>query len=278
MMTEYTSTGMIARSLQNPLDEIPVGPQVFPYGTPTLAESRIEPYQSTNYENLYSSNNIQQGNTFPSTNYQVTNNYINNYTPIDSNVQTNIGTNYQTYNVPVTKYQSVISYKPVSKTVMVPKVINKMIPISDYEGQTSSSSINPKVQTPNPIVQQPLPPQEAFDNKPMIESETPSQPNIKAPIMPLVFNNNQSIPPNPISPIITIYNDPHFIRNYPIYENDQKKISDSLDKSSGVLENANPNGTNPSYSIINSTVNNGLSGLNNSLSGMNNGFNNINNY
>ena len=49
-MIQPTSSGMVTHSAVNPTDEIPVGPQVYPYGTPQIAESNVNPYLSTTYQ------------------------------------------------------------------------------------------------------------------------------------------------------------------------------------------------------------------------------------
>ena len=49
MTSQITPTGMVTYSQTNPLDQIPVGPQVFPFGTPTVEQSQVEPYLASNY-------------------------------------------------------------------------------------------------------------------------------------------------------------------------------------------------------------------------------------
>ena len=156
MMSQYPSTGMVTTSPTNPLEEIPIGPQIFPFGTPTVAESRVEPYQSTNYQQRVTQ--IQAIGTYPSTTYQTLSDattYTSEYQTTDiyplTNYDESVITNYQTtevlpstnietvqqgvydlgtYQTTVTPavstgYKTVVRYKPVTKTVHVPQVTTK---------------------------------------------------------------------------------------------------------------------------------------------------------
>ena len=49
MTSQIMPTGMVTSSPTNPLDQIPVGPQVFPFGTPIESQSQVEPYLASNY-------------------------------------------------------------------------------------------------------------------------------------------------------------------------------------------------------------------------------------
>ena len=58
-MSQMMPTGMVTSSPTNPLDQIPVGPQVFPFGTPTESQSHVEPYLASNYPGGIKSSQIQ---------------------------------------------------------------------------------------------------------------------------------------------------------------------------------------------------------------------------
>jgi len=68
MTSQILPTGMVTTSPTNPSDQIPVGPQIFPFGTPTVEESQINPYQSTNYAQGLTSQ--VQTTALPDTTYQ----------------------------------------------------------------------------------------------------------------------------------------------------------------------------------------------------------------
>ena len=238
MMSQYSPTGMVTTSASNPLDEIPIGPQVYPFGTPTVAESRVEPYQSTNY--TQGTTTQIQTDAYPSTSYQTLgdlntfttstdvfplSNYdasaLTQYQTTDTYPITNVETiqqgaidlgttnyQYQTAISPVvnTGYKTVVRYKPVTKTVYVPKVVTKYVPAPADSG--IPDTINPLVPTPNPISQQPL----------SSSKTVPLPAPVQAPAM--------SILPPPLTmpaPPAPMPGDPHFVNNYPIYENDPRR-------------------------------------------------------
>jgi hypothetical protein len=68
MTSQILPTGMVTTSPTNPSDQIPVGPQIFPFGTPTVEESQINPYQSTNYAQGLTTQ--VQTSVLPDTTYQ----------------------------------------------------------------------------------------------------------------------------------------------------------------------------------------------------------------
>ena len=229
-MNSYPSTGMITTSPTNPLDEIPVGPQIFPFGTPTDTESRVNPYQSINYQQGLTTQ-IQTPEIYPSNTYQTINTPITYYNEPSIKYQTtqylpstNIGTVHN-LGVVSTEYQTVVSYKPVSKTVFVPLIRTKYIAVPD----DGTDVINPPIPTPNPEVQQPL----------SLPSTVPLPAPVQAPIM--------SILPPPVTPpptsIITSFNTPfqqgNFVSNYPIYENDPRRFGSNLPINLNTLEALN---------------------------------------
>ena len=306
MMSQYPSTGMVTTSPTNPLDEIPIGPQIFPYGTPTVAESRVEPYQSTNYQQGVTQ--IQSTDTYPSTTYQTLGDattYTSEYQTTDAIPLTNYGesviTNYQTTEVlPSTNietvqqgvydlgayqtteyqnlvtpavstgYKTVVRYKPVTKTVYVPQVTTKYVPVP-VDSETSGV-INPAIPTPNPIIQQSL------TNPQTVPLPAP----VQAPAM--------SILPPPLAmpaPPAPMPGDTHFIKNYPIYENDPRRIAGSLainPSTVQALNNANlstsitPVGVVPSQGVGLGLNTGNLGGLNTGLNTTNlGGLNQLNN-
>ena len=203
-MIKSQSSGLVAPSATNPLDEVPIGPQVFPFGTPTAAQSQVNPYTATNYQAGQTAQNVIQSTTqaYPATAYQssatqildtgayqtsevIPTTYQNAsvqqgvidasaYNQLGEAVTASVG--YQT--VPTTSltngYQTVVNYKPVTKTVMVPKVVTKYVPMP-----VNSSVTGPMT---NSMFQ-----------------ETP-------------------LPPVPIG------RGDHYVSNYPIYENDPRRI------------------------------------------------------
>ena len=66
MASQITPTGMVTYSATNPLDQIPVGPQVFPFGAPTVDQSLVEPYQASVYSPGIKSSQMQ----IPDSTYQ----------------------------------------------------------------------------------------------------------------------------------------------------------------------------------------------------------------
>ena len=89
MTSQMMPTGMVTSSPTNPLDQVPVGPQIFPFGTPTVAQSQVEPYLASNYPSGIKSSQIQTADTtFQTTEaYQTlgdTQNYINQVQTVDA--------------------------------------------------------------------------------------------------------------------------------------------------------------------------------------------------
>ena len=98
------SSGMVTTSATNPLDEIPIGPQVFPYGTPQGAESQVEPYLSTNYPTPAASTLVQSVGAYPTTTSTV------QAVPTYSVIQTPVAES-----VPAVTYETPqIAYQPIN--------------------------------------------------------------------------------------------------------------------------------------------------------------------
>ena len=145
MMQQFTptSSGMVTHSMVNPTDEIPVGPQVFPYGTPQMSQSDVNPYMATNYQTTAST-------AIPTTTS------VQYVEPPVQYVEQPVQQVYQTPAVQ-TQYQKVIRYKPVTKTIYVPKVVttyapaNSALPGSVMPGSVLTGSVNPSV-VPQPVM------------------------------------------------------------------------------------------------------------------------------
>ena len=108
--SQMLPTGMVTSSATNPLDQVPVGPQVFPFGIPSVSQSIAEPYQASNYTTGIKSLEASTATIIPQTTYQ-TLETIPTYT---SQIQTADALNssalvqYQTVGVPaaVTQVQA----------------------------------------------------------------------------------------------------------------------------------------------------------------------------
>ena len=236
MASQITPTGMVAYSATNPLDQIPVGPQVFPFGAPTVDQSQVEPYQASVYSPGIKSSQMQ----IPDSTYQSVgdaSNYMTQVQAVDSlpaanydasalapqyqmaeaqpaaeavydagayqtGVQYaegyNTGYQYRTVLKPVvkTEYQTVVKYKPVTKTTLVPKVTTKYVPVAKTVANPAASTIG---------------------NLPQ-QSLALSQAN---PLAGSALQGSALSPQTMAMP--TVGADPHFVHNYPIYENDPRR-------------------------------------------------------
>ena len=172
MISDYdyvpTSSGMITHSATNPTDEIPIGPQIYPYGTPQLSQSTIEPYMGTDYNTGFASEvpitgDYQLGGVQTTTEYMQpevqyeTSQYETYTAPQVSYGETPLtydtgayqtteyqGAGYETYSAP--NLSTSIRYQPVTETVMVPKVTTSYVP----------SGVDPL--TPPQLIPMPPPP------------------------------------------------------------------------------------------------------------------------
>jgi hypothetical protein len=310
MPVSFPSTGMITTSPTNPLDEIPIGPQTFPFGTPTIGKSNVEPYISTNYKNNNSSTIIKSTQVYPATNYQnVLSTYSNKYQTNEEYPVTNYQAStikheytdmavypsikyekvitpkyeeipkntyylgetskYQAVSTPIltTSYQTITSYKPVVKTVLVPRITTSYIP-NPYGNLVETRVVNPPISTPEPQAQRPL-----------YSPETvPLPAPVLAPFVPL------GPPPAPkpaptISPMqIQVQDDSHYISNFPIYETDPKRSEYYIKRNQSILNSMNLGSQvitshYPTNSITGNIVGTDL-GINNGLNtGLNSGMN-----
>ena len=309
MSTSFPSTGMITTSPTNPLDEIPIGPQTFPFGTPTAEKSHVEPYLATSYKNDNSTTIINSTQVYPATNYQNVSTNSNEYQvheeyPV-TNYQTSTikqeytdtavypATNYKkvttskyeeipkeayylgetiknkTTSTPLltTSYQTITSYKPVVKTVLVPRITTTYIP-NPYGNLVETRVINPPIPTPEPNAQRPL--------------YSPKTVPLPAPVLaPFVPLGKPPVPkPAPtITPMqIQVQDDSHYISNYPIYETDPRRSEYYIKRNQSILNSMNLGSQvitshNPTNSITGNILGTDL-GINNGLNtGLNSGMN-----
>ena len=335
MSISYQPTGMITTSTTNPLDEIPIGPQKFPFGTPTVVSSDVKPYLATNYKNENTSKIIQSAQTYTSTNYEnITPKYTDehqvndaiptinkepypaaNYEKVSTskyitttqNETYNLdeyqlgATKYETVSPPImnTSYQTVITYKPIKRTILVPSLTTSYIPVVDNLVETRV--INPPIPTPDPYAQRSL---SSFPAPQTVPLPAP----VRAPFVPLT---SQAPKLTPIITPLPIPEDPHYVSNYPIYEADPRRTEFYIKRNQSILNstNLNPQVISTSYyptyansgsvgvtdlgintglktglytgiNENNTVYNTGLSGVNTekkpiNLSGLNTGLNNL---
>ena len=209
-MIQPISSGMVAHSAVNPTDEIPVGPQVYPYGTPKLAESTVNPYLSTNYPQAIQTAQVA------TTQYQTT--AIPTATSVElvqpvsavqevyqtaavetpaaavatQVVETPVAAVQEVYQTPPVVsqigYQKVIRYRPVTKTTLVPRVT------TSYATVPANTVVNPVV----PAVAAPVVP------APVVPAPVVPAPAVAAPVVtnPVLAG---SVVANPVvsSPVVT---------------------------------------------------------------------------
>ena len=237
MIQQFTPnvSGMVTYSATNPLDEVPVGPQVFPYGTPQVTQSMVEPYAATNYasqlqtaeigeypsSSVLQDANIVQQNVLPAaSNIE----YVQGATPeitYDAGALQTGGLTYQAASAPMTSgvttsYQTVVRYKPVTRTVMTPRVTTKYVQVPVNTG----AQFNPVGQSVLPVGQSVLPGVQnlaASQGIPMVQGLQTSALGPVAPAM-IPLSSGQLAQPLGVPPYNT---SSHFVRNYPVYENDR---------------------------------------------------------
>ncbi len=265
MIQQFTpnASGMVTYSAANPLDEVPVGPQVFPYGTPQVTQSMVEPYAATNYasqlqtaeigeypsSSVLQDANIVQQNVLPAaSNIQ----YVQGAAPeitYDAGALQTGGLTYQAASAPMTSgvttsYQTVVRYKPVTRTVMTPRVTTKYVQVPVNTGAQFNpvgqsvlpvgQSVLPVGQTGLPVGQSVLPVGQSV--LPVGQSVLPGVQNLAAsqgipmvqglqtsalgPVVPAMIplSSGQLAQPLGVPPYNT---SSHFVRNYPVYEKDR---------------------------------------------------------
>ena len=244
MIQQFTpnASGMVTYSAANPLDEVPVGPQVFPYGTPQVTQSMVEPYAATNYasqlqtaeigeypsSSVLQDANIVQQNVLPAaSNIQ----YVQGAAPeitYDAGALQTGGLTYQAASAPMTSgvttsYQTVVRYKPVTRTVMTPRVTTKYVQVPVNTGAQFNpvgQSVLPVGQSVLPVGQSVLPGVQnlaASQGIPMVQGLQTSALGPVAPAM-IPLSSGQLAQPLGVPPYNT---SSHFVRNYPVYENDR---------------------------------------------------------
>jgi len=244
MIQQFTpnASGMVTYSAANPLDEVPVGPQVFPYGTPQVTQSMVEPYAATNYasqlqtaeigeypsSSVLQDANIVQQNVLPAaSNIQ----YVQGAAPeitYDAGALQTGGLTYQAASAPMTSavttsYQTVVRYKPVTRTVMTPRVTTKYVQVPVNTGAQFNpvgQSVLPVGQSVLPVGQSVLPVGQnlaASQGIPMVQGLQTSALGPVAPAM-IPLSSGQLAQPLGVPPYNT---SSHFVRNYPVYENDR---------------------------------------------------------
>jgi len=247
-----TPTGMITTSATNPRDEIPIGPQVFPYGTPSVLESKVEPYQATNYQTggltttqystaeAYPATSVQTSalatEAYPATTIQSTAVATEAYPTTTS---TAIATEYpatsvaQTYET-TTPVSYVGDYQATDYQVAAPnyQAISTPVPQVSYQPVTRYQNVVkyrpvtktvyvPKLVTkyvPAPIeTVTPLPGQTVPLPAPVEIPPIPATSRVFQPMATnaMVFNSPMPTPMGEQS---------HFVNNYPIYENDPRRV------------------------------------------------------
>ena len=244
MIQQFTpnASGMVTYSAANPLDEVPVGPQVFPYGTPQVTQSMVEPYAATNYasqlqtaeigeypsSSVLQDANIVQQNVLPAaSNIQ----YVQGAAPeitYDAGALQTGGLTYQAASAPMTSavttsYQTVVRYKPVTRTVMTPRVTTKYVQVPVNTGAQFNpvgQSVLPVGQSVLPVGQSVLPVGQnlaASQGIPMVQGLQTSALGPVAPAM-IPLSSGQLAQPLGVPPYNT---SSHFVRNYPVYEKDR---------------------------------------------------------
>ena len=301
IIPKQTSTGLIGTSTVNPLDEIPIGPQIFPYGNPSLARSSIEPYIATDYsangtnfvENLsksnsYGENSISSKNQlkdlYQSVGYGTTQspNYdLHSHKTIDFE---NKGYNIANPNASsiTTGYQLVTSYRPISTTTYTPIIKTSYVPVT----VTTIDGI--QINSSNSF----------FENSQISSNTVPLPAPIQVSDIPIP--KPKPIPQASLVPFISVQPQSHYVSNYPIYDEESRRVRSYLSIDPNFYQNLtlnanyntlsyNPNGfgsTRGANLLKNNSLNMGLNtgslnkvntGLNTSFNGANNGFNKYNN-
>ena len=302
-----TSSGMVIHSAENPEDEIPVGPQIYPYGTPQQAQSTVGTGLTSEIPTTggYQVGGVQTRATVDTENLQPEVQYDNSQYETTITPQVNYVESPITYNVGVTGYQeagyntlsgpmkTITRYEPVTSTVMVPQVTTRYVAMpSRY--RTGDTFTPPPIPTPELAVQQPL------YNPDTVPLPAP----IQAPFAALPQPKIIPVPPPP-PPVI---DEGHYVSNYPIYETDPRRPSylaqrslllsqlsqqAALPASTGVVSVAGVNNLsvnpalstglsvnpalNPTYStgLVDPTLNTGLGELSTGMNNIGTGLNNL---
>lgn len=289
-----TSSGMVVHSAENPEDEIPVGPQIYPYGTPQQAQSTVGPGLTSEIPTTggYQVGGIQTRATVDTENLQPEVQYDNSQYETTTTPQVNYVESPISYNVGVTGYNilsrpmtSITRYEPVISTVMLPQVTTRYVAMPSRYG-TGDTFTPPPIPTPELAVQQPL------YNPDTVPLPAPIQAPFAALPQPKIISVFTPPPP----PVI---DEGHYVSNYPIYETDPRRSTYLAQRSlllsqlsqqaalptlTGVVSVAGVNNLsvnpvlNPTYStgLVDPTLSTGL-GLGELNTGINNVGHNISN-
>jgi hypothetical protein len=174
-------------------------------------------YPATNYE--YTNATTTTTSAYPATNYE----YTSAASTVDYQVpttQVNSNTSYQAATAPV-QYKEVktIKYVPVTRIKHVPMVRTRYVPVPVNSSTAQSTLTNqslaqPPLPTPipTPYAQQSL---MAPPSTPLTASTAPVQP---------LFNPQPPVAVPTMQSMVTPANDAHYVSNYPIYENDPRRV------------------------------------------------------
>ena len=223
-MIQPTSSGLVTHSAVNPTDEIPVGPQVYPYGTPKLAESRVNPYLSTSYQKTITA--IPTATNVEVVQPVTTVKEVAVATPVVQTpvaavqevavatpvVQTPVAVVQevavatpvvpvaavqQAYQSPLLVsqigYQKVMRYVPVAKTALVPRVTTSYatVPVGTIVGDVGTVVGNVAPAVAAPVVQAPVVPAPAVA-APVVANPVLTQSVVANPVL------TQSVVANPV--------------------------------------------------------------------------------
>ena len=194
-MIQPTSSGMVTHSAVNPTDEIPVGPQVYPYGTPQIAESNVNPYLSTTYQKaitaIPTATNVEV--VQPVTTVQE----VAVATPV---VETPVAAVQQAYQSPLLVsqigYQKVMRYVPVAKTALVPRVTTSYatVPVGTIVGDVGTVVGNVAPAVAAPVVQAPVVPAPAVA-APVVANPVLTQSVVANPVLTGSVVSGPVVPP-----------------------------------------------------------------------------------
>lgn len=271
MISSFSSKGMVTISHNNPLDEIPIGNQIFPYDTPTIEESQVGPYQTTDYLKGVSSRVIQFSEAYPTSNYQIkslnntagyqttetypltnykspiiTNEYKTNSAYPLTNKIVKTSTSQETYDLGNYKLPdneikqrdyTIVNVPTLSttyKTVASYKPASRTI----YTPRISTTYLSVPVTTPvdTTPINPPIPSPSPIVHQSLSSSQiVPLPAPVMAPLQPLAPQQY----PKPIQVSILIQDDSHYVSNYPIYENDPRKSEFISRRNQSIIDSLN---------------------------------------
>ena len=228
-MIQPTSSGMVTHSAVNPTDEIPVGPQVYPYGTPQIAESNVNPYLSTSYQKTITA--IPTATNVEVVQPVTTVKEVAVATPVVQTpvaavqevavatpvvqtpvavvqevavatpvVETPVAAVQQAYQSPLLVsqigYQKVMKYVPVAKTALVPRVTTSYatVPVGTIVGDVGTVVGNVAPAVAAPVVQAPVVPASAVA-APVVANPVLTQSVVANPVLTGSVVSGPVVPP-----------------------------------------------------------------------------------